>query len=83
VPSVIYIPMRHADNFEEAIIRSVNDTKDNDTITAIVGAAVGALHGKEAIPKRWVQNLSGRTTGCDDGRVFDLVQKPKNQFWPT
>jgi ADP-ribosyl-[dinitrogen reductase] hydrolase len=81
VPSAIYILMRHADNFEEAIVRAVNDTKDNDTIAAIVGAAVGALHGKEAIPKRWVQNLSGRTTDCDDGKVFDLVQKAKGKFW--
>jgi ADP-ribosylglycohydrolase len=81
LPSAIYILMRHADNFEEAIVRAVNDTKDNDTIAAIVGAAVGALHGKEAIPKRWVQNLSGRTTDCDDGKVFDLIQEAKTQFW--
>jgi hypothetical protein len=31
---------------EEAILRAVNDTKDNDTVAAIVGAAVGALHGR-------------------------------------
>ena len=77
VPSVIYILMRHADNLEEAIVRAVNDTKDNDTIAAIVGAAVGALHGKEAIPKRWIQNLPGRTTDCDDGKVFELLSIAK------
>ena len=37
---------------EEAIVRAVNDTRDNDTIAAIVGAAVGALHGKSALPDR-------------------------------
>ena len=70
--------MKHGDNFEEAIIRAVNDTKDNDTIAAIVGAAVGALHGKEAIPERWISNLSGRTSLDDDGRVFDLLAEAKN-----
>jgi len=83
VPSVIYILMRHGHEPEEAIVRAVNDTKDNDTIAAIVGAAVGALHGKGAIPNRWIQNLSGRTTDRDDGKVFDLIQKAKNKFWLT
>jgi len=39
----------------------VNDTRDNDTVAAIVGAAVGALHGKSALPARWIRNLLGRT----------------------
>ena len=45
VPSVLYVLARHAGDPEEAIVRAVNDTKDNDTVAAIVGAAVGALHG--------------------------------------
>lgn len=39
----------------------MNDTRDNDTVAAIVGAAVGALHGKSALPARWIRNLLGRT----------------------
>ena len=70
VPSVIYILMKHGDDLEEAIVRAVNDTQDNDTIAAIVGAAVGALHGRKKIPERWIENLSGRTTDRDDGRIF-------------
>lgn len=57
------------------MVRAANDTKDNDTITAIVGAAVGALHGKKAIPVRWIRNLSGRTTERDDGKVFEILAK--------
>jgi ADP-ribosylglycohydrolase len=49
VSTVLHILMRHAGDPEEAIIRAVNDTKDNDTIAAIVGAAVGALHGLRAV----------------------------------
>ena len=46
---------------EDAIVRAVNDTSDNDTIAAILGAAMGALHGREALPERWMAGLSGRT----------------------
>jgi ADP-ribosylglycohydrolase len=75
VQSVIYILMKHGGDLEEAIVRAVNDTWDNDTIAAIVGAAVGALHGKRAIPERWLGNLSGRTSYTDDGRVFQLLEE--------
>jgi len=81
VPSVLYILMRHADDPEEAIVRAVNDTKDNDTIAAIVGAAVGALHGRSGIPERWIKNLSGRTTDRDDGAVFELIDAARRTFW--
>ncbi len=81
IPSVIYILMRHGHDPEEAIVRAVNDTKDNDTIAAIVGAAVGALHGKGALPDRWIRDLSGRTTDSDDGRLFELIQDAKDIFW--
>ena len=80
VPSVIYILMKCGRNLEEAIIRAVNDTWDNDTIAAIVGAAVGALHGKRAIPERWITKLSGRTSYADDGKVFELLKTAK-RIW--
>ena len=51
----------------------VVNTKDNDTIAAIVGAAVGALHGKDRFPSSWINDLSGRTSTHDDGRIFELL----------
>ncbi len=81
VPSVLYILARHAENGEAAIIRAVNDTKDNDTVAAIVGAAVGALHGLKCIPARWIQGLTGRTRSGDDGKVFKLILMAKRKFW--
>lgn len=64
MPSVLYILMQAGHDPEEAIIRAVNDTWDNDTIAAMVGAAVGALHGMQSLPKRWLDGLVG-TTGSD------------------
>lgn len=81
VPSAIYILMRHAHDPVEAIVRAVNDTKDNDTVAAIVGAAVGALHGKQALPERWIDGLPGRTGKDDDGRVFQLIDAARTRWW--
>jgi ADP-ribosylglycohydrolase len=61
--------MRHGHDPEEAIVGTVNDTHDNDTVAAIVGAAVGALHGADALPHRWRGGLLGRTRFGDDGHV--------------
>jgi ADP-ribosylglycohydrolase len=81
VPSVLWILERHADDPEQAIVRAVNDTSDNDTIAAIVGAAVGALHGANALPRRWEMGLLGRTTADDSGRVFRLIESAIRQEW--
>ncbi len=74
VPSVLWILARHAHDPEEAIVRAVNDTCDNDTVGAIVGAAVGALHGEDALPRNWRWGLLGRTREADDGQVSRLVK---------
>ncbi len=83
LPSAIYILMKHGDDPEEAIVRAVNDTKDNDTIAAIVGAAVGALHGRKKLPERWVSNLLGRTCHNDDGRIFRLLNKVEDLWYSS
>ena len=81
VPSVLYVLMRHGHDPEAAIVRAVNDTRDNDTIASIVGAAVGALHGKGALPVRWLDGLLGRTTADDDGAVFQILQETKARWF--
>ena len=79
VPSVLWILACHAHDAEEAIARSVNDTSDNDTVAAIVGAAIGALHGARALPRPWRAGLLGRTNSADDGAVFRLVEAAARQ----
>lgn len=83
LPCVLFILMKHAAEPEEAIIRAVNDTYDNDTVAAIVGAAVGALHGVDALPARWRQGLTGRTAASDDGRMFELLEEARSRFAPV
>lgn len=81
MPCVLYILARHGNNPEEAIARAVNDNKDNDTVAAIAGAAVGALHGRAGLPARWINGLLGRTTADDDWHVFELIESAKQTFW--
>jgi ADP-ribosylglycohydrolase len=73
----LFMLMRGGCDPEEAIVRAVNDTKDSDTIAAIVGAAVGALHCRAALPERWVRGLKGRIGYSDDGRVFELLERAR------
>lgn len=80
VPTVLFILARHGHDPEAAILSAVNETKDNDTIAAIVGAAVGALRGRSQLPQRWIDGLSGRTDANDDGRVFELIDRAVHRF---
>ena len=82
VPCVLFILMRHAHDPEAAIVRAVNDTWDNDTVAAIVGAAVGALHGAQHLPARWRHGLSCRTTAIDEGRIPQLLREAERLFAP-
>lgn len=45
-------------DFDEAVIIAANMGGDADTIAAICGGLVGALHGFTAIPHEWVDALS-------------------------
>lgn len=80
VPCVLHIVSQFGHAPREAMLAAVNDTRDNDTIAAIVGAAMGAAHGTAWIPYEWRQGLLGRVNGDDDGRVFTLVEEAVARF---
>lgn len=80
LPCVLYILMRHGDDIEEALVRAVNDTRDNDSVASLVGTALGALHGVSAIPVRWRNGLAGRLGAADDGALFALLKETR-RIW--
>lgn len=80
VPTVLYILERHGQDPRVAVLQAVNHTRDNDTVAAIVGAAVGALHGASALPSAWIEDLSGRTCDKDDGQMFRLLADAADRF---
>jgi len=87
VPCVLYILEKFSSTPEQAIIRAATDTKDNDTATSIVAAAMGALHGPAAFPPRWRNGLTGRTLHppdeVDDGKIHKLIAAAKQCFWDS
>lgn len=87
VPAALYVLMSHADSPESAIIAAVNDTKDNDTIASIVGAILGALHGRRSIRARWLQgirstslSIGGNLMGDDRTIVERLAHEAARRF---
>jgi ADP-ribosyl-[dinitrogen reductase] hydrolase len=44
-------------DFEECIVRTVNQGGDADTTGAIAGMLAGAYYGLESIPKRWMKKM--------------------------
>ncbi|KAF5826239.1 ADP-ribosylation/Crystallin J1 [Dunaliella salina] len=51
---------------ENAIIAAVHYGGDTDTVAAMAGACVGALHGYASLPERWVQGLENGVLGRDE-----------------
>lgn len=92
VPAAIYLFLKYNYNFESAINTAVLLGKDTDTLSAIVGAIIGARVGVGGIPKNWMSNLAEwpRTVrwqiklGDTLKLKFDKGEKNKKvaPFWP-
>lgn len=52
-PVVLWCLCSFADDPEQALVTAVMGGRDADTIAAMVGNLVGALHGEHAFPERW------------------------------
>lgn len=65
-PPALWAALRYIDDPEEAIIQAVNLGGDTDTIGAMTGALVGALHGDQWFPSRWFEQLENRQNGRDE-----------------
>ncbi|MBK8262265.1 MAG: O-acetyl-ADP-ribose deacetylase [Nannocystis sp.] len=44
--------------FSAAVLAAINLGEDTDTTGAVTGALAGALYGREAIPRRWLEALA-------------------------
>ncbi len=57
VPAVVYLALKYHDNPEQALIRNTNLGGDNAGRGAVLGALLGAAHGVDGFPKRWIEGL--------------------------
>lgn len=70
----------HAENLEEAVVDTVQRGGDTDTNAAICGALLGAVHGREAVPERWVD----RILSCRPKKEAPNVLQPRPEcYWPV
>lgn len=70
----------HAPTLEEGVVDTVMRGGDTDTNAAICGALLGAVHGLDAIPQRWVAPL----LNCRPEAGRPGVHHPRPEvFWPV
>jgi ADP-ribosylglycohydrolase len=74
-----FYQLLHAQNLEEAIVDTVRRGGDTDTNAAIAGALVGAVHGRQAVPPRWVNSL----LSCRPLRETATRHAQPPEFWPV
>jgi ADP-ribosylglycohydrolase/fructose-1,6-bisphosphatase/inositol monophosphatase family enzyme len=48
-----FFELLHAPSLEEGVVATVRRGGDTDTNAAIAGALLGAVHGREAVPRQW------------------------------
>jgi len=58
VPAVVYLALKYRDDPEAALIANTNLGGDNAGRGAVLGALLGAAHGVEGFPERWVRQLA-------------------------
>lgn len=56
----VYCALKYSDNFEEALIASVNHDGDSDSTGSVTGNILGAYLGMSAIPDKFTENLELR-----------------------
>jgi ADP-ribosylglycohydrolase len=70
----------HAKSLEEGVVDTVMCGGDTDTNAAITGALLGAVHGREALPKQWVEKV----LKCRPKFGQANIRHPRPEcFWPV
>ena len=64
--------------FEEALVETVGRGGDTDTNAAIAGALLGACHGREAIPPRWIYPV----LACRPLAECGALRPRPVEYWP-
>lgn len=71
VAIAIYCTLKHLDDFESAIIASVNHKGDSDSTGAVTGNLIGTIVGYNAIPQYYKDNLE----------LHDVILQVADDLW--
>lgn len=61
----IYCSLKYSDDFDKALIASVNHSGDSDSTGAVTGNIVGAYLGLKGIPQKYLDNLELKEVICE------------------
>ena len=56
----VYCALKYENDFEKAVVTSVNHNGDSDSTVAVTGNIIGAYLGMDAIPRKFLDNLEIR-----------------------
>jgi ADP-ribosyl-[dinitrogen reductase] hydrolase len=74
-----FYQLLHAPSLEEGVVDTIMRGGDTDTTAAIAGALLGAVHGRRAVPRRWLRALLSCRPLPDSGSAHP--QPP--YLWPV
>jgi ADP-ribosylglycohydrolase/fructose-1,6-bisphosphatase/inositol monophosphatase family enzyme len=74
-----FYQLLHAPSLEEGVIDTVMRGGDTDTNAAVTGALLGAVHGRRAIPQRWLHAL----LCCRPMTPAPTGHPQPPEFWPV
>ena len=87
----VFCAMRYPNDFEKAVVASVNHSGDSDSTGAVTGNIMGAICGYEAIPSYFKENLELRwlieemaddlAGGIPVGEYIDCYDTPEKRRW--
>lgn len=87
----VFCSMRYPDNFEKAVVASVNHSGDSDSTGAVTGNIMGAIVGYNAIPQHFKDNLElgwlineiaeDLADGIPVGEYLDNYDTPQKRRW--
>lgn len=69
----VFQALQGTTGFEAAVVDVVNRGGDADTTGAILGMIAGALHGPDALPKRWLKKLDPATRAACTEQAHALI----------
>jgi hypothetical protein len=64
--------------FENSLVASVSSGGDTDTKTTTAGALLGAAHGRQAIPSRWIVSV----LPCPPFDEASALRPRPMDYWP-
>lgn len=74
-----FYQLLHAANFEEGVVATVMAGGDTDTNAAITGALLGAVYGRQAVPRPWLRAI----LSCRPLRGTNTAHPRGTEFWPV